>query len=219
MGKELSLFLDEIPNSLSQKATELLNIANVKYKTFQANFDEDWPRRPFLSDPEYGLGAHMNLEKIREFARLQLFDKRVRDKYFKPEQASYKEPFYPAVLCLDDNCKEVYKGHIDNSPVPLKEALSWNWYAQRTEGRGFNHIYGWDLGGLSDALKKSDKNGLMIWPKAPAALFPDEMERFKKGENKLILNEESIPGGYGVSYDAIFVKKDHVFRIYAYFLD
>ena len=140
-------------------------------------------------------------------------------RYFPSSASSGYEThvFFPKILSFDSNGNVSFRGKINESPLPLAEALSWSKYGERTKGKGFHHVYAWSLGELSKITSQTDGKGFVSLPDAPVLLFFDEVEAFKKGTNRLIIDDSS--GLFGASYEALFTRNGQLYRVYAYMVD
>lgn len=215
------LYVNDRP--ASKLGVNLLSLAGVKFELVRTeastlNVHGDRTPLPILVNLESGI-PYETLAGVRKFVRLQLFNEDARKRYYPSSAASSHNTyvFFPTVLCFNDEGKHIFRGDIEEAPMPLQEALSWNWYAQRTNGRGFHHVYSWNLGDWSSIAQKPLEKGAIILPNAPAALFFDEAEAFRREEEKLILDDHGCM--YCVNYEAYFVKSGRLFRIYAYMTD
>ena len=213
--KRFRLYANERP--ASRLGANLLDLAGVDFELVQSEsstLNVNGRRKPLPILVDLAIGVpHETLVGVREFARQNLFDEKLKVRYY-PNPSTYSPSvIFPQVRCFSSEGEQVFVGDIDKAPVPLREALSWNWYAQRTNGGGFHHIYGWNLGEWEKIAKSPLNKGTVTFPKAPAALFFDEVEALKDGEQRLVLNESG--NMYQVQYDTYFINDGNLFRVYA----
>lgn len=207
----------------SKLGANLLSLTEVEFELVRTSastlqvHDERTPL-PILVNLESGI-SYKTLAGVKKFARLQLFDEETQKQYYPSSAASFYDTdvFFPTVMCFNSEGQPIFRGDIEESPIPLQEALSWNWYSQRTNGRGFDHVYGWNLGNWPTISRQSIEKGALILPNAPAALFFDEVEALRSGKGELIVDDHGCM--YCVNYEAYFVKNDQLFRIYAHMTD
>lgn len=219
------LYANDRPASLL--GANLLAMANVSFelrKTSALSLNVGGGRSPLpiLVDLMWG-APHSTLSAIRRFARSQILEnvagQEAHLRYFPSSAYSDHEThvFYPNVLCFDQEGKAIFRGNIEDSPLPIREALLWSSFGERTQAKGFHHIYGWNLSELSKITSQTNGKGFIALPEAPALLFFDEIEALKQGADRLILGDAT--NLLGASYEALFVKDGQLYRVYAYMTD
>ena len=219
------LYANERPASLL--GANLLAMARVNFELRKTdapvlNVGRERSPLPILVDLEWG-APYSTLSAVRRFARGRILEnlggKETLARYFPSSAYSENEAcvFYPKVLCFGPDGKAMFRGNIEDSPLPIKEALIWSSYGERTQGKGFHHVYGWNLGELSKIISQTNGKGFISLPDAPALLFFDEIETFKQGVDRLILGDSV--NLMGASYEAYFVRDKQLYRVYAYMSD